>query len=87
MCEAPGVNDEPVLSRISELVEEEHRLRRSLAAGEVSTEEEHARLRVLEESLDQCWDLLRRRKAARQQGGDPDAVQARPIAEVEEYLQ
>jgi len=45
---------ETVLSRISELVEEEHRLRRSLAAGELSTEEEHARLRVLEESLDQC---------------------------------
>ena len=48
------MSDETVLSRISELVDEEHRLRRSLAAGELSTEEEHARLRVLEESLDQC---------------------------------
>jgi Protein of unknown function (DUF2630) len=81
------VSDESVLSRISELVDEEHRLRGRLSAGEISTEEEHARLRVLEESLDQCWDLLRRRRAARQQGQDPDAVQARPVPEVEGYLQ
>jgi len=81
------MSDETVLSRISELVDEEHRLRRSLAAGELSTEEEHARLRVLEESLDQCWDLLRRRRAARGSGEDPDAVQTRPTPEVEGYLQ
>jgi hypothetical protein len=81
------MNDESVLSRISELVDEEHRLRRQLSTGEISTDEEHARLRELEASLDQCWDLLRRRRAAKHEGQDPDAVEARPTHEVEGYLQ
>jgi Protein of unknown function (DUF2630) len=81
------MGDESVLNRINELVEEEHRLRRQLAAGEISTEEEHARLRTLEESLDQCWDLLRRRRAALSQGESPDLVAPRPVDEVEGYLQ
>jgi hypothetical protein len=41
----------------------------------------------LEESLDQCWDLLRRRRAARQSGGDPDRAGVRSVTEVEKYLQ
>jgi hypothetical protein len=81
------MSDEPVLNRINELVEEEHRLRRQLAAGEISTEQERARLRALEESLDQCWDLLRRRRAALRQGESPDQVEPRPVSEVEGYLQ
>jgi len=81
------MGDESVLNRISQLVDEEHRLRRGLANGELSTEEEHARLRMVEESLDQCWDLLRRRRAARETGGDPNAVEPRPTTEVEGYLQ
>ncbi|ANZ43419.1 hypothetical protein BBK82_40110 [Lentzea guizhouensis] len=81
------MTDENVLGRINELVDEEHRLRQALAAGEISTEEEHARLRAVEEALDQCWDLLRRRRTARSTGADPDGVQARPVGEVEGYLQ
>jgi hypothetical protein len=81
------MGDESVLNRINELVEEEHRLRRQLAAGEISTAEEHARLRTVEEALDQCWDLLRRRRAAQSQGESPDTVTARPVDEVEGYLQ
>lgn len=81
------MSDETVLSRISELVEEEHKLRGQLSAGKISPDEEHARLRQLEEALDQCWDLLRRRRSARQQGQDPASVEARPIGEVEGYLQ
>ncbi|MEU7477008.1 DUF2630 family protein [Lentzea sp. NPDC042327] len=81
------MTDENVLGRIDELVEEEHRLREALAAGEISSEEERARLRALEESLDQCWDLLRRRRTARSAGGDPDDVRARSVGEVEGYLQ
>jgi hypothetical protein len=45
------------------------------------------RLRSLEEELDQCWDLLRRRRAARSNHQDPDAVDPRPVPEVESYLQ
>ncbi|MPZ25422.1 MAG: DUF2630 family protein [Micromonosporaceae bacterium] len=81
------MTDESVLGRINDLVEEEHRLRRQLASGEISTDEEHARLRSLEESLDQCWDLLRRRRAALREGQDPNAVATRPVSEVEGYLQ
>ena len=81
------MSDENVLGRIGELVEEEHKLRQQLASGEISTEEEHARLRSLEEALDQCWDLLRRRRSARSQGGDAEDVPASSVGEVEGYLQ
>jgi Protein of unknown function (DUF2630) len=81
------MDDKSVLHRINALVDEEHHLRTRLAAGEISADEEHARLRELEESLDQCWDLLRRRRAAREFGNDPDAEQARPADEVEGYMQ
>jgi hypothetical protein len=81
------MDDESVLHRINELVDEEHQLRTRLAAGEISADEEHTRLRELEESLDQCWDLLRRRRAAREFGNDPNTEQTRPRGEVEGYLQ
>ena len=81
------MNDNAVLSRISELVDEEHRLRQQLSRGQISGTEEHARLQDLEEALDQCWDLLRRRRAAREVGNDPDAEQAHSTGEVEGYLQ
>jgi hypothetical protein len=81
------MDERAILSDIHGLVDEEHHLRSRLAAGEISTDEEHQRLRELEESLDQCWDLLRRRRAARGAGEDPDAVGARPRQQVEEYLQ
>ena len=81
------MDDKTVLSRIHGLVDEEHRLRQQLGRGEISGEEERARLQELEVALDQCWDLLRRRRAAREVGGDPDAVQAHSTGEVEGYLQ
>ena len=82
-----GMDDNTVLSRINGLVDEEHKLRQQLGRGEISSSEEHARLKALEEDLDQCWDLLRRRRAARETGSDPDAVQAHSTSEVEGYLQ
>ena len=81
------MDDKTVLSRINGLVDEEHQLRGQLSRGEISSEEEHARLRELEEALDQCWDLLRRRRAARESGNDPDGEQAHSVGEVEGYLQ
>lgn len=77
------MSDEDILSRIKGLVEEE----RSLAGDSESPEERRERRRFLEEQLDQCWDLLRQRQALRESGGDPDAAQARPVSEVESYLQ
>jgi hypothetical protein len=81
------MDDRTVLSRIHELVDEERELREQLRSGEISSEEERARLREVEESLDQCWDLLRRRRAARNLGNDPDAEQPRDRQQVESYLQ
>jgi hypothetical protein len=81
------VDDSNILSRVTALVDEEHALRAKREAGEISETEEHERLRQLEESLDQCWDLLRQRRARREAGQDPREAEARPIGEVEGYLQ
>ena len=81
------MDDNNLLDRIHGLVDEEHKLRQQLGRGEISNADEHARLKELEESLDQCWDLLRRRRAAREVGNDPNAEQAHAVTEVEGYLQ
>ncbi len=81
------MDDKEILHRISSLVDEEHTLRSKVRSGELSSDEEHSRLSALEVALDQCWDLLRRRRADRANGADPDSEQARSAAEVEGYLQ
>ncbi|MGK5550919.1 DUF2630 family protein [Actinomadura kijaniata] len=81
------MEDKEILARIGDLVEEEQRLRDRLQQGELSAEEEHQRLRSVEVALDQCWDLLRQRRARRESGQDPDDAQVRPGGEVEGYLQ
>jgi hypothetical protein len=78
--------DADALSRINELVAEEKALRDQLQHGEISESEEHQRLRHLEIQLDQCWDLLRQRRALRETGGDPGEAAVRPAEEVEGYL-
>jgi len=72
--------DEGVLHRIEKLVEEE----RALRAGEGAA---GSRLRDLEVELDQCWDLLRQRRAKREFGEDPDQAEVRPADVVESYEQ
>lgn len=79
-------DDNDTLTRINELVEEERELRAKLQHHEISESEEHDRLKVVEASLDQCWDLLRQRRALRETGGDPNSASARPIDTVEKYL-
>ena len=81
------MDDNNVLGRINGLVDEEHKLRQQLSRGEISSDEEHAKLKELEEALDQCWDLLRGRRAARELGNNPDSEQAHSTNEVEGYLQ
>jgi len=78
--------DRDTLAHIRELVAEEKSLRVQLQHGEVSTSAEHDRLRRLETELDQCWDLLRQRRALRDSGGDPREAAVRPPDEVEGYL-
>jgi hypothetical protein len=80
------MNDKVVLDRIGALVEEEHALERQ-AAGEGLDDDQQDRLRELEVQLDQCWDLLRQRRARRDAGLDPDDAHTRPETTVEGYLQ
>jgi hypothetical protein len=81
------VQDKQIIARVDELVDEERQLRRRLAAGELTAAEEHTRLQQVEEELDQCWDLLRQRRAKQEFGQDPDDAAPRPVSEVESYLQ
>ena len=82
----PSKTDNDALSRINELVAEEKALREQLQHGDISESEENNRLRQLEIELDQCWDLLRQRRALRETGGDPRDAAVRPADEVEGYL-
>ncbi len=81
------MDDTQIMRQIDELVSEEHDLRGKVARGELSTQQEHDRLRKVEEALDQCWDLLRQRRARREYGENPDAAEPRPAPEVESYMQ
>ncbi|GAA3292286.1 DUF2630 family protein [Arthrobacter citreus] len=71
--------------RISELVEMEQTLRDSPAGDH--PEDRLEQLRRVEEQLDQCWDLLRQRRARLDAGENPEEATVRPISEVEGYKQ
>jgi Protein of unknown function (DUF2630) len=81
------MDDKEILTNIDDLIKTEHGLRSRLAAGELTTDEEQEQLRTVEAQLDQCWDLLRQRRARREFGEDPSGTTARPVDEVESYLQ
>jgi Protein of unknown function (DUF2630) len=81
------MDDKEIMGRITELIDTEHELRTQHARGELTSEQERERLRSTEEALDQCWDLLRQRRARRQYGEDPNSAEARPVPEVEGYQQ
>ena len=78
------MNDKDVLRHIDDLIAEEHALRaRATTPGLDDTE--HARLKDLEIQLDQCWDLLRQRRAKAEFGEDPNTAQPRTPDTVEHY--
>ena len=80
------MNDAEVLERINHLAHEEHTLFEQEAHGTVS-EADRERLRKLQVMLDQCFDLLRQRRAKREFGLDPDRATARDPKTVEGYQQ
>jgi len=80
------MDDAEVVARINQLVEEEHRLEEG-HVGDGLDEDQAARLRSVEVALDQCWDLLRQRRARRSAGQDPDGAEVRPPQVVERYRQ
>jgi hypothetical protein len=75
--------DQPVLGHINRLVKEEERLH----AHSELTEDDRDRLAKIKVELDQCWDLLRQRRALREFGRDPDQAKVRPPEIVENYEQ
>lgn len=81
------MNDQDILARIQTLVDEEHNLRDSAPGGAESGEDRQSRLRRVEAELDQCWDLLRQRRAKQDAGESPQEAEARPIDQVEGYRQ
>ena len=80
------MDDPQVHGTIEQLVAEEHELWEREAAGR-ATDDDRRRLESIKISLDQCWDLLRQRRALRSSGRDPDAADVRPPEVVERYEQ
>ena len=80
------MDDQEIVDRINALAEQEHRLVEA-HVGEGLAPEVEERLRTIEVALDQCWDLLRQRRARRHAGQDPDEAHERPAPVVEGYKQ
>ena len=78
--------DDQIHGTIEHLVAEEHDLWQRESAGDVS-DGDRARLKQIGVSLDQCWDLLRHRRALREAGQDPEAAEVRRSDVVENYEQ
>jgi hypothetical protein len=79
------MDQQEILGRISAMVDDEKRLRAAVADGTLDAATERERLADVERALDQCWDLLRQRRAKAEFGEDPDGARVRPAAEVEGY--
>lgn len=80
------MDDRTVLRHIEELIAREHALEAE-HSGTAATDEQRHQLHEVEVELDQCWDLLRQRRARRTAGLDPDSAQIRAEGVVENYLQ
>jgi Protein of unknown function (DUF2630) len=80
------MDDSQIHGSIEQLVAEEHELWERESSGNAS-DADRQRLQEVKVSLDQCWDLLRQRRALREAGRDPDDADARPEEVVENYWQ
>jgi hypothetical protein len=89
LAEAKGADmaaprtDKDILAQIKAMVDEEHKLYAETGPSATT----HARIEELRVSLDQCWDLLRQRRALREFGKDPEQARVRPADVVEGYEQ
>jgi hypothetical protein len=79
--------DEQISDRIEALVKEEHDLLHRAESEHGLEEPDHARMQEVQVELDQCWDLLRQRRARRSAGQDPNDSSLRTPDTVEHYLQ
>ncbi|MFD0290046.1 DUF2630 family protein [Streptomyces sp. NPDC127061] len=74
-----------IIDDIGGLISEERGLRERSTRELGLSDDEKSRLRTVEVRLDQCWDLLRQRRALSEFGEDPSAAKVRPADEVEGY--
>jgi hypothetical protein len=82
-----AMDDRDVLAQIERLLTEEHRLEQRHIGEEGLAGQDSQRLRELAVGLDQCWDLLRQRRARRSAGLDPEGAEVRSESTVEGYRQ
>ena len=75
------MDDNVIFERLKTLTDEEHTIHQQ------GPEADAERLREIEVMLDQCWDLLRQRRAKRQYGQNPDDAHVRDPDVVENYQQ
>jgi Protein of unknown function (DUF2630) len=80
------MDDPEIHAGIEQMVEEEHELWRRESDG-TATDLDRRRLAELKVALDQCWDLLRQRRALRESGLDADSATLRSSEVVERYQQ
>lgn len=80
------MDDREIVDQINRLVAEEHKLGEA-HVGEGLSPGDQERLRAVEIQLDQCWDLLRQRRARREFGQNPDEAAVRDQETVERYQQ
>lgn len=79
--------EQGLMQQVAKLIEREHAIRERLAdPGDPDRINERMTLRGVEEELDQCWDLLRQRRALAAVRLDPDVAQVRPVSQVQNYL-
>lgn len=80
------MEDTELLNNINQLVEEEHELMKQAEGGQLD-ETKKARMHEIEIKLDQCWDLLRQRRARREFHLNPEEATLRDENTVEHYQQ
>lgn len=81
------MSEHDIHTKIQQLIATEHKLRSQVEAGEIDPADEKTELASLERALDQCWDLLRQRRARIDAGQSPDDAEVSSIQQVEGYLQ
>ena len=80
------MDDQQIHGAIEQLVSEEHALWERESAG-TADDSDRRKLQQLKVSLDQCWDLLRQRRALREAGLDESVATERDGEVVEGYEQ
>lgn len=79
------MDDKAVLGQIDTLAREEHQLFELESSGKATIKDQD-RLKQLQTMLDQCWDLLRQRRAKREFGQNPDEAEVRDEKVIKNYV-